>query len=259
MMPEETVRVIVLGGCQITGYPFNCEDGFVQIGLHFLQREGIIVTQTLVEHVALSKRSTLLAQTRAFEPSIVVLQLGHYETALPFSRVIRKLLGLSRSNRGNSSGSSTQSASSVSIFEEASMLRRSVWVARMHIRNAFDIALFSPRVRLFEYESCFDEMVVGLIAQGHTIVNIEPMPCADLAINRTRRKVAEVMRRICSERRVENIRSSEEIYSAKAEGRSWRKFHFDSIHISRHAHKKLGRALGIVLKSILASNSFART
>jgi hypothetical protein len=118
----------------------------------------------------------------------------------------------------------------------------------MWFRNLIDIALLSPRQRLTDYREEIDSILSALKEQQHVVINLGPFPCADRAIDRTRRYVAAVMKEVCAKREVIYIDPYSVLYSGEDEI-SHSRFHFDSIHISKYSHKKLGEALANAILS----------
>jgi len=190
-------RVLFAGGCHLTGYLAGADFAFPRVAAEILSRRGVFIESELVTHVALHRPERVIAKLHDWNPDLLVLQVGHFETQKTFGQWLRGERRRKKSGRGASKPTSgSEDPPKFGGYSRKGVVYR-VWVAGKRI---LDRALDHPLVD-------FPEFGTKLSSFCHTIrkafagpaILMSPLPCADPVVGFYRDRACLFYRRAANE------------------------------------------------------------
>lgn len=252
MQYENQIRLVVAGGCHVSGWPVGAEHGMVAVLSRRLAALGYQPSVTPVAHVALHHHHKVVAACVENGPDAVVLQLGHFELDRTFSSHLKQILRLpARGARSSSAPASPPLLPELNYnlaFRLRSAVRRAADLLTLH-------TLASPRQLSQRLE-----IFIGKVREVHAgpLLVLSPLSCADAVTFRYRLELAEMYRHVCSAAGVHFL----DLIQATA-GRSRRPYlltrgYFaDNIHLGRLGHLDAGEAVADAVAELLAAPAAA--
>jgi hypothetical protein len=193
----QSFRLLFVGGCHVVGHPFGPGYGFPKIAQTKLERmhPDWKFQLKVVPHVLLSDKQKVLHSCGEFHPDVLVLQLGHYESARPLKQRIRKLF----SKRGLlAKAPSTKNSHKTYEFSLSHRIECSRWpTPKKVLKFILDLALrgmgcpgIGIDVARHDISLLFDALRGAKVQ--HVVV-MSPFAGPSAVINRYRRELATVL------------------------------------------------------------------
>lgn len=252
---ENKIHLIVAGGCQVVGYPFDSTNSFSErIRCRLLTACGCI-DLTCVPHVKLTDSAKVLRavcdETRRNHIKVIVLQLGNYEfTAylrrmLPFESFFRSVKGLLRRDK---TGGQKQVSEEIAAADRPRSPSWNFFVLKSYLKLPIYLMRRGLSGKDSMYAAQFREFVETM-PKDCTVVLLLPLPCLDVSTFRFRKRGAMMFK--------ENLNNLNAIVYdpyvpyGNGERLSDLRYYFDSIHINVAGHGKLGDDIAeIILREI---------
>ena len=180
------INLLVAGGCHVTGYPIGDENSFANIAGDMLGRSGSQVKSTKLSHVTLAHKEKLIGAVIATAPTVLVLQLGNYETTVTFRQYFRDRLGRPK---GKSSDLNRK------LDAESCFHRSTSWRLKCTIKMLCDRLLRHPLLNMSKLAGSLS----GLFGELSTldleqVIVLSPLPCADPLYMSYRVRLASIMK-----------------------------------------------------------------
>lgn len=118
------MRVVYVGGCQLTGYPVGADLAFPRLIAIDLQRSGIRVDSEILQPVAGRHIARFAKTIDEFRPDVIILQFGNVETSLTVRSLARRAFGVRGMRSEGASDPSGYVPRPDSVFRPASGWRR---------------------------------------------------------------------------------------------------------------------------------------
>ena len=165
-------RILFAGGCHIDGYLVGERRSFVAESLDVLAGMGRRSDVQTLARLPLTQPERLAVVCGKYQPELLVLQLGNWETKVGLREHLRRRRGLA---------SSRASLDTISL-EAASLVFRPGfrWRAKTRVRQVLDLILGHTLVNTHHMEMLldifFDEVVALNIPD---VLVLSPLPCLD--------------------------------------------------------------------------------
>ena len=259
---EEGLRrmagIVFAGGCHVEGWPIGPEHSFVNIALQLINPEGSFHAH-IVSYVNLKTSCARIAQAcRETGAEYLVLQIGHYETAPVFSKILGRMFQSSPSRRrpkmdvsfeGGNSGQKYRPTARIRLFNCERMLLSAIFLALGARRKVFD-----PD-RLFDE---LDSVLTDLDAlQLKKVFLMSPFSVPDPVIRLCRRKAAEIFAGAAQRHECIYI---DTFHLLEAGGRRARlSRYYDRFHLNRMGHEIVGRLVANDLREVIVNGRMKRS
>ena len=243
------VRLLVAGGCHVGGFPAGEESGFVRLATERLRRTwpGSRFEARTLLHVSLASLTAIVTACRQFRPDVLVLQLGHYESSLPLTKRLMRLVRASAVGPGRdvSSWTPDYQPNPELCFTESRQrrLKSGIKLAidsllRLFGRPAFDAA------RL-------EQQAAAILAQAKAagvahVVVLSPFPALDATIARYRRELRDLLLVEAARQGCHYLDCSGVAHGAPEE------YFADDRHLAREGHRRVGLLLAEKIGRVLA-------
>lgn len=234
-------RVMFAGGCHVEGFPIGREHAFPEVTVRELQKQLPCVARCAPQ-VNLSTAPLLVRECTRFRPDVLVLQLGHYESAIWVTKRARKLLSRSWPREAGASSVETSSHSSKGAS-------RRLWRARSVVRYAGDKllgVLGQPAYPLSAFAPALGALLREIRRLGISRTYLLcPFPCLDYATRLRRRAIGPCFPAEAEKHGCRYVDVSDELEGSP--GSRWSLF-ADPFHLGVEGHRRIGvklaRAIG---------------
>lgn len=261
-LPSEKSRIKILyvGGCLVIGYPVGQSLGYTDVAVDILKRKypSADFEQHYLAYVNLREQDQelILSDCSELAPDVVVLQLGHYETAVEIKKRWHQLWHPSqkKKKRGKDISSRTQNYTVLpnSYFQPwgAQLLKN----AGKFFMDFLLILLGHPRFIPSEFEEKYDRLLASIdkTAVPHVIV-LSTIPTVDAAINRYRKKAPSILERVAKKHGAEFVDTAV-LWRKGARDFGRMILNTDGLHLNVEGHTALGELLAEKLEKVLKTD-----
>lgn len=227
--------ILVIGGCQITGYPFHFEKSFISALAERLDKKGFEHKMIVYPYTTLNKPERIQKLLLDVKPDFLLMQCGHFEFQIdsPLRKLNRLLKAKSQIKKSSKSIKNLESLpNSASSFKPGIRYRTLQMVK--HLANHLFGYCFYHKDKWAKYISASFSVIKNYGPQC-TLV-LEPFPCANVVTNNYRKKGAALLK-VFSEQYDFNYAEGIAQYLQQALGNH---FFTDELHINEQAHQVLG-------------------
>jgi hypothetical protein len=190
---SSAMKVLIAGGCQVTGFPVGQENSFPHLIRARLARAGVAIDCRAIPYLAFARFSRLAAECRQWKPDTLVLQVGHYE--MTPGRRIRKLVPALSRRRKRPVPGATPDRMPVRVFSRRSLEAR-LWLG---LRSLADLLSASSLVDMAQFQrelEAFFAKVSTLDVEN--VIVLGPLPCADRLSMRYRLRAEPMYRELAA-------------------------------------------------------------
>jgi hypothetical protein len=228
----ENIKIFAAGGCHVSGWPFDEKSGFIARATEFLDQENFKCEYRILSPLPLSKPQSATRICEDFNPDILVLQLGNYESITNFKKFFNKKLGINLNKKNkNSIVSSVPTHDFIPDFK---------WHIKNNLKYIIDSLFFHKVVDLKEVENKLKIFFHTVSEQKiKNVIVLSPLPCKDLTVYKYREHINKMIKETA-----ENfgfyffdVLNFEKQYSHSDY------IFTDPIHLNKKGHEILGRFL----------------
>lgn len=248
-----TQKVLFAGGCHLTGYLAGADYAFPKVAVEILSRQDIFIESEFVTHVPLHRPERVIVQLSGWNPDLLVLQVGHFETQRTFGQWLREEIRTRKSGNSPSKPSSRSEAPPKFGGYSRDGIAYRIWVVGKRI---LDRALEHPLVDFPE----FGKKLYGFchaIRNAFTgpVILMSPLPCADPVVGFYRDRACHFYRGAASECSFHfldcrNLQPPPEDHVFDAA-----RYFADPVHLGRAGHRAVGEHLARTMGNYYRSAS----
>ncbi len=236
---DEKARILIAGGCHVTGYPFGERDSFSSKLGEMFRSSGSSVgirTQGLIN---LRSSANVIACAEDFRPDILILQLANYETTPGVRAFIMRRFG-AKYRAGSSS-----SATDVSPLDSA--FSRTKWRVKAYSKSLADTLTRHSLIDTPCVSALVESFLSSVSSMGlSSVLVMSPLPCMDPVINSYRRDLCPLFRDLSARFGFSYI----DIFDVLDNGATPRRhFYHDGIHLTRAGHDAVAQAIFAELRA----------
>jgi hypothetical protein len=249
---QDPVGILFAGGCHVGGYPCGETLGFPQVAIEEAALPCPVETRFLV-YATLRSTEAIELSCKDFRPTVLVLQLGHYETSREIGVHVKRIL---RPKPPGPDRSSSEFA-----FETRTDTRFSpvaTGFLRTRLKLLVSALLSCAGHPIFDAKSFRSELgcladCLGKLEIPHILV-ITPLPSVDPLVLRQRNRAGEIMRAVIESRGWQwvdcpQLMRGEQVPSKN--GLPDRDLFADILHLGVGGHRALGLSLAVALRRAL--------
>ena len=226
-------QCVVVGGCQVNGYPVGFPNGFVQIAATKLNMT--LVNEMAAAPINLGQVQAVKKVCDRSKPDILILQMGHFETTKPILRRLSNGVPLQRGDQPENMLATSRpkafftTRAKTAIWDIKNFLK--LVLSLMSVTNRFDPKQVERELQAF----------VGVIARLNIsmVVLLSPLPCADWVTLRRRKSVLKFFRREADRAGFLYLDVMNKMLAA-VRGKN---LYFDPIHLNEKGHALLGQLI----------------
>ena len=235
-------RILFAGGCHLVGYLVDAVNSFPRIWLAQLEEAGVAVTSDFVTHVPLTRPERIVDKCRSFQPTSLILQIGHYELSREFSTLLPRIGVVRKTNH---------SASEQPPVLRGVSRRSMKWRFRCIAKRGLDFALRHPLVDYSVFERNMERLCRAVAAENiKRTIMLSPLPAIDPVVSQNRRNALACYRRLSAEHGfvycdMSDLQSpaADHIFERAA-------FYADPVHLGMAGHRSVADRLEASLRDM---------
>lgn len=193
MKKNNSLGILVVGGCHVLGYPIGASLGFPdQLAALLTDTAGDPISLASIGHLKLSHGPKVFETVRRLRPEILILQVGHFELTNGGSSYSTKKLALS----GSRSASKNPHKLAKNRFQTAT--GRLIWHVRCAVKDLANRFLSRWKVDLQQLETEFNCFLYEIAQCSCRVILLSPLPCADPIFDGLRRQAGSCFKSVAS-------------------------------------------------------------
>lgn len=223
----QRVRILAAGGCHLSGFGVGPQEDMLSRAAARMRSMSIEPEINVLAPVSLSKRSAVYEAISKYRPTIVLLQMGHYEST---GRLASRLPG----------GTHVVKAAECRWrFAQTLICSEGKWLAKWLVHRVCCLELMGPAA----ISAGLRELFEGVREFRCRTILLAPFPTLDPVVNVYRKRIRSVIFELGGESGLEVV---DLLWGLWTTPRHRRRFSFlkDGLHLNVEGHALAGNVLG---------------